>query len=302
MAGAAAGLLASPLDWLLHQFESRLYRRAPEPGHPILIVVGPPRSGTTLVAQTLIRYLRANYFNNLTSLFPRAPIIANRLIPGCMRPERVQPRSFYGRTAGLTGHSDALYLWDRWLGKGRNRIVTTLDKREQQRISRFFGAFQAASPGPLVVKNNSLNTCASLIAEALPTARFVCLQRDPRTLAQSLLTARKKIHSNARVPYGIGPAGFEDLDPAPSVRAQIRFLDAQARQQQRQLGSDRFWMLSYEDFCDRPRHWVRTLANRLGIFVPPDSYADLRPFQRRRISEEQVGVLSRPTIEQAGQV
>ena len=57
-----------------------LYAKARAPRHPIIIVVGPPRSGTTLVAQTLTHYLNLTYFNNVTSLFPRSPICGNRIL------------------------------------------------------------------------------------------------------------------------------------------------------------------------------------------------------------------------------
>ena len=282
MATAAGGLLASPLDWMLRPLEDRLYRNAPQPQGPILIVVGPPRSGTTLVAQTLIRHLRSNYLNNLTSLFPSAPITANRLLPRNIRPEQVTTQSFYGRTAKLSGHNDALYLWDRWLGSDRTRVIQDLSEEKKDQMRRFFGAFQDHFPGPLVIKNNNLNVCASLIGNILPTAHFVCLHRDQDDLTRSLLVARNTIHGDQRLPYGIGPAGFEKLHPLDSIQAQIEFLEGLAQEQQNKLGPHRFWPLAYEDFCSRPAHWVRTFANRLGILLPNEACADLQPFERHR--------------------
>lgn len=282
MATAAGGLLTSPVDWLLRPLEARLYRNAPEPQSPILIVVGPPRSGTTLVAQTLIRYLRCNYFNNLTSLFPGAPITANRLLPRQFQPEQVRPKSFYGRTARMFGHNDGLHLWDRWLGNDRTKPVVEISEEKKDQMRRFFGAFQAQFPGPLVIKNNNLNVCAGLIGQILPTARFVCLSRDHEDLTHSLLVARNTIHGDQRVPYGLGPAGFEHLHPLESIRTQISFLEQQSQRQQDTLGPGRFWHLPYEDFCIRPAHWVRTFAKRLGILLPHDACRDLESFKRRR--------------------
>ncbi|MEC7584304.1 MAG: hypothetical protein VYE77_08300, partial [Planctomycetota bacterium] len=57
---------------MLRPLEARLYRNAPQPQSPILIVVGPPRSGTTLVVHTCIRYHRCNSCYNLQSLFTSA--------------------------------------------------------------------------------------------------------------------------------------------------------------------------------------------------------------------------------------
>ena len=175
MSSTLAGLLLTPLDLLLLPFERKAYRRAEPPRHPVILVCGPPRSGTTLVAQTLIRYLGTTYINNLTALFPRSPVTANRILPGCMKPDRVRPRSYYGRTSGLAGTNDGLQLWDRWFGRDRTRIPTALSSEERDAMVRFFGACEQAFGGPLIAKNNSLNLSAALVAEiraAMPSPRW----------------------------------------------------------------------------------------------------------------------------------
>ena len=73
---AALGIALTPLDFLLALREGQLYDDAPEPDLPIVLVCGPSRAGTTLAEQVLIATTRPVYLNNLTSLFPRSPIIA----------------------------------------------------------------------------------------------------------------------------------------------------------------------------------------------------------------------------------
>src|SRR5262249_48604213 len=68
MASAAAGAASAPLDMLLEPFEHAYYEAAAKPSHPLIIVCGPPRSGTTVVCQTLINHLPTAYFSNLTAL------------------------------------------------------------------------------------------------------------------------------------------------------------------------------------------------------------------------------------------
>src|SRR5262245_45670092 len=79
MSTALLSPLTAPLDRLLALAERRIYARATAPQRPILFVTGAPRSGTTLVSQALVHHLPVTYFNNLSALFPRAPIVANRL-------------------------------------------------------------------------------------------------------------------------------------------------------------------------------------------------------------------------------
>jgi hypothetical protein len=253
LAAAVVGPLLTPLDLLLTPFERRRLARAADPTRPILFVCGPPRSGTTIAALTLIRHLPVGYFANLTSLFPRSPLTARRLFGGRAPPDRRTTASFYGRTAGLTGPNDALYLWDRWLGADRTIVPRQLLPGAAEAMRRFFGAVDALEQRPLVTKNNALYAAAHLVAEVLPTARFLCLTRDPMTLGRSLLRAREEIHGTETEPYGLSdPAAPAGEDPVDSVARQVVFHERLIAAQQTRLDSSRFRVVSYESFCRAP--------------------------------------------------
>ena len=74
MLNAVAGVAATPLDMALAVVERRRYAAASSPRKPIVLVCGAPRTGTSLVTQTLIRHLPVHYFNNLTAVFSRSPV------------------------------------------------------------------------------------------------------------------------------------------------------------------------------------------------------------------------------------
>src|SRR5258708_40214021 len=105
---------------MLAASERRLYARAASPRLPIVIVTGAPRSGTTVVSQVLAAHLPVTFFNNLTAVVPRAPIVANRVFRRLLRPRPPVYRTVYARTAGFANHNDDLHLCDRWLGPGRD--------------------------------------------------------------------------------------------------------------------------------------------------------------------------------------
>ncbi len=192
MGSAAAGIAAAPLDLVFSPWEKRLVASAASTGpacHPLILVCGPPRSGTTVVYQTLVNHLPVAYFSNLTALFPRSPLIAERIFGRFVAPSAAGYHSYYGHTAGLGGTNDALYLWDRWLGRDRDRPVQLLTEFQRRTMKRFFDAADHVFDKPLVNKNNNLVTTAHLAADALPQARFLCLVRRRRELAQSLYRA-----------------------------------------------------------------------------------------------------------------
>ena len=63
----------------LAPFEIVLLRRAPEPDEPVCFIVGPPRSGTTLLYELLVRCFYFSYFSNLAHRFYRTPVAATRI-------------------------------------------------------------------------------------------------------------------------------------------------------------------------------------------------------------------------------
>lgn len=297
-AGAQAAL--TPLDLALGVWENRIYERSAPPQRPIVFVVGPPRSGTTLVAQALIASLPVAYFNNLTSVFPRSPILVNRAASRPFRNERIEFRSFYGKSKKWFGPNDALYFWDRWLGRDRTVIPASVDEPNRTRLIQFFGAFQEAFPRPLVAKHNNMNAYANVVAPLLPTSIFLCLRRDPLYLAQALLKSRRDIHGSDDASYGLDdPAqkGRKDNNPYEAVCRQVAFYQTLEREQLEALGPDRYWIVDYEAFCNDPN----AIVGRVAKYISRDPIcetsvvADLKPFsasRRQNLSDEEFGLLT----------
>jgi hypothetical protein len=267
---AAAAPFAMPMDVLMTPFERRMYRDAGAPTKPIVLVCGSARSGTSLAAQLLIRNLPVAFFDNLASVFPRSPLTARRMLGQRLHRSLVAYRSYYGRTSGWSAPNDALNLWDRWLGRDRSRAPERLDAKARAEMSSFFGAFERETGLPVVAKNNALNASAHLVAEALPTARFICLQRSRHSLALSLYRARLDIHGAATVPYGLTTRDARRPDDAvEDICRQVLFHERLAREQQSRLGAERFMIVRYEDICRDPRSFVVTVG-RVFLDTIPD--------------------------------
>ena len=67
-------------------FEKKLLKKSKaNSDHPVILVLGGSRSGTTLLYQTLAQYLPVSYMNNFLALFHRSPLAAlklfNKFIP-----------------------------------------------------------------------------------------------------------------------------------------------------------------------------------------------------------------------------
>ena len=298
---AASAAALTPLDHLLALAEERRVRAAVPSAHPLVLIVGAPRSGTTLLYQVLAHYLPVTYPTNLSALFPRAPITASRLFRP--RTPRVTTHSYYGNTAGLGGPNDGFHLWNRWLGVDRYRAVETLSDAAADDMRRFFGAWTAAFDRPFLNKNNRNADCIALLGRALPEARFVIVRRDPVYVAQSLLIARQQIQGDKSRKWGLrsldqeadqGPLGYVD-----SVCMQIAEIERRIDEGCRTIAPERVIGVQYERFCERPADTIADIARRaLGITVDTrdiDRELDLRgrSTNQRRISVEEFDQIGR---------
>jgi hypothetical protein len=103
-----------------------------------------------------------------------------------------------------------------------------------------------------------------MVADALPRAHFVCLQRDPVFLAQSQLIARRLIVGDENRPYGtVTPEYRQTMRPGQPVEDACAYVAADRQIVARtrdSVGAERFWIVSYEQFCRDPN----VLLERLG--------------------------------------
>ncbi|MAT69377.1 MAG: hypothetical protein CMJ58_07595 [Planctomycetaceae bacterium] len=285
MAAAAGGLAAAPLDLAMLPWERRGLAAAPSTPRRLLFVCGAPRSGTTVVHQALAAALPVDRFTNVVNLFPRSPLTATRLIGRWLRQPSSQFRSFYGRTAGLSGLSDALPIWERYLGANSSAAPAPLDQATQAALRQFFAAWTAAFGMPLVSKCNRLIAAASDVAAALPEATIMCLHREPLWHAQSLHRARQQIHGDLQTPYGLAPAASRDCDdPVESVCQQVLYHRQLALRQQEAIGVDRFWIVPYDEFCSDPNRWIARAAD--ALFADEASRPPIQSAAPQRVSRK----------------
>lgn len=280
MTSTALAALATPLDVVLAATMERRQDGGPTPRHPVILVTGAPRSGTTVLSQALIHHLPVAYFNNLTAVFPRAPISANRLFGRWLRKPSGSLHSFYGRTSGFASESDGLHLWDRWLGSDRYAAPTRLDASTAADLRRFFAAYEHAFGRPLLNKNNALATGADAIAGALPTSHFLFIRRDPVFAVQSILGARETIQGTLHAPYGVTDPARRHVtaNPIEDVCAQVLYHERRMEEQRRTIGDRRFWVVEYEQFCVEPHAIVERVGREiLGLELDREALKAVLP-------------------------
>lgn len=262
---AGSALVVTPFDALLASRERRLIREDRGGREPLLLIVGPPRSGSTLLYQLLAATLPVSYLTNWSALFPRATITASRIGPRPRATKRAPDlASYYGNTRGLRAPNDGFHVWNRWLGNDRYATPDSLDEQAAVSMRRFFAAWTSVFPRPFLNKNNRNASCVALLAGVLEDAIFIRTSRDPVFVAQSLLLAREAIQGDRGAGWGLGserPA--RPADPFQDVAGQVDHVERTLDTQCAALPPGRLVRVPYEELCRDPTAIVRRVYSRV---------------------------------------
>ena len=280
----AMRLVSMPLNSLLAGRERRLRGSVPADAAPMILIVGAPRSGTTLVYQTLCRYLDVTYFSNLTSLFPSAPIAGTTLFRWLPGRRSADFKNYYGQTAGPGGPNDGFSVWNQWLGSDRYEPRTDLTADEQRSMEQFFRVWCAKFGKPFLNKNNRNAGCLKLLAQTLPQASFLVVRRNSMLVAQSLIKARQQVQGDKSLNWGLhshsSDSNSDPLSYVDDVCDQVLEIEVELEEQLKHISPDRILECSYEDFCETPHSILRWITTQVpGVKLREDLIeSELRPF------------------------
>lgn len=294
----ALSIAVKPVDAVLQFKERKVFTHLNASNLPLMLIVGPPRCGTTLVYQVLSHCLDVSFPNNLSSLFPKSPMTVNGLAGNA----RADFESFYGQTAGMGGPNDAFHVWNRWLGDDRYVTRTDLSDHELKDMRQFFSAWSKKFGKPFLNKNNRNVHCIEQLAKAIPQAYFIGVSRDPICVARSLIRARETVQGDKKIGWGLQcqekHCHEDDLGYVQDVCDQVQRNDLELQTQLGGLDQDTVFWIQYESFCENPNLIVDEIVStipqlkrrsdefKLGIDA-------LRVSESELLSDEEEEILSR---------
>jgi len=220
-----------------------------------VFLVGPPRSGSTLIMQALCDAFKVGYLSNKHCAWFAAPSFAERVF----RPLVVKRPSDYASDHGRTNRPDEPSECGAWWYRffRRDPAYVRLDNVSERRMNSFrcslFKIYQAIGL-PLVFKNLYATLRIEPIAHYVPNALFVVIKRDWVDNAHSILKGRKDASGRYDQWWSVPPPNVKKLSrlrPVCQVLGQIQSLNELIDRDIRRLGlEDRTFSIRYEDFCN----------------------------------------------------
>ncbi len=247
--------ILSPLDRVV----SRCCRREPFPGAlpPAVLMVGPPRSGSTVIFQVIARVMPCVFPSNLHCALPRTA--------GCWLARRRRSPASLPLTRSYFAHTSSLYDVDEG-----NEIVQRLlpeglgDEGVRRRWIELLHRMRASASAPLVAKNLKAYDRVSRLQRAVPELFVLRLHRRTSEVVASALRAYRELGGFNPVPEALAQIDFGE-DPLDFACRQIVEIERVLDREMERLDPARRLSWSYEEFCARPWDHLEQLADALGL-------------------------------------
>jgi LPS sulfotransferase NodH len=251
--------------------------------YPLVLIMGPLRSGTTLFMQWLASTGVSAYPSNLLSRFYAAPIIGAKIQSLLTDPQlqfrneidvlarRIDFESQNGKTAGAMAPNEFWYFWRRFLPDPGGDVWSNEELQQGMDISTMkaelvgmMDVFQS----PFAAKGMLFNYNIEFLDAVFDKVLFIQMERDPVANVASVLEARQRQHGNREAWYSFKIPEYESLqaeDALGQAAGQVTYIRHAISEGLAGVDERRKLAISYEDFCANPRAVFDQLTDRLDL-------------------------------------
>lgn len=277
--------------------------------YPIIFVMGPLRSGSTLMTQWLAN-LGFAYPTNLMSRFYKTPIIASKiqlLLTDEKYNYRNELRDFNsgidfssenGKTRGALAPNEFWYFWRRFLHFDDLDYLPTIEIFEKVDIETMkseFAGIVNVFERPFALKGMILNYNIDFLDKIFEKAIFIHTRRDPLTNIESALKAREKQLGSIDEWYSFKIPEYKELkklNPYEQVAGQIYHINKAVETGLENVAESKKMIVNYEEFCKNPEIFYEELKEKLKVqgYELNKDYKGEKSFNvtRKSVSDENI--------------
>jgi hypothetical protein len=232
-----------------------------------VLIVGPPRSGSTVLYQVLTRVIPCAYTSNMHSLFPdcASHIMNKRGMYG----SATSLRNYFGYTSQLADVNEANDAFaELFVGNPSSEIL-------RQRMIQLAHRLGASELRPMLLKNIRFHEMTGILHEAIPELKILRVVRNREQVVQSELRAFHRLGYFHPIPDSMKDMDFSD--PVAFAVKQIAEIELTIDRQLADIDPSSWDSCSYEEFCLDPAKAVEDIATRLLGVSPNSLRLDLIP-------------------------
>lgn len=253
---------------------------------PCVLIISPPRSGSTITYQVLTRLIPSVYFSNLHAVMPS--YASTRLLK----------KNKMG--LGLKGYKNYYGYSVAWndVNEG-NDVVSSFyegnaDKAEiRRRFIAFCKDMKATKDRPLIFKNVRNFFETSRLAEAVPELKFIRIKRDVDQIIQSEYKAFEQLGAFHPIPARL-EGQLPVLGPHKFAVEMILEMEKVLDEQKHAIAPENYMEWHYEDFCENTLPMVKGLMeNHLNMDTSKmrDYPTNLKASRSQKVSDADLQII-----------
>jgi|15BtaG_2_1085339.scaffolds.fasta_scaffold01016_7 hypothetical protein len=252
---------------------------------PMVFILGPPRTGSTLLYQIMVNFFSFFYFSNLINEFFYVHPICGAVLSNSLKVEKISYDSDYGKTSGPLGPSEASLVMRRWFG-GEHPAQTNSSKiipSEKEHIICTMSSIHSLTGMPILIKNAWNCFRIKNIIELFPNSKFIWIRRDLASSSESDLKSR--IHRGSENIWNSATtSNYKEIQKRPpyeQVVLQQYEYNLAISTGLTEFASGKYTEIWYKDLCNSPKINVDNLSLFLKMPIKEADFPELRPSERK---------------------
>jgi hypothetical protein len=231
------------------------------------MIVGLPRSGTTLVYELIVQAFMVGFLTRLYSYAYGAPNIATRIVANKIRDPYARYSSNYGRISGRYAPAENSIFWDRWVPEdpvlGHFIPASFVKNSSIKEANITLASMSAIAERPYVFKNIYMALALPAFLRLQPEAKILVVRRNIQSIVASVYKGRK----SRSAWWSIRPPFATEMD-SRDIFEQTVFQCARSKQiLDRAIGSmaaSQYMIADYEHICEAPQDFLDKVAAWTG--------------------------------------
>ncbi|WP_036300766.1 sulfotransferase [Methylomarinum vadi] len=284
--------------------EKRLLQQFNKPQSlPLILIMGPLRSGTTLFMQWLANTGLVAYPTNLLSRFYHAPILGAKIQLLLTDPrynfrdelnqfsQSIEFKSENGKTKGALAPNGFWYFWRRFLSEAERDVWTDdelLKNMDVETMKTELTGVMDVFQKPFSAKGMLFNYNIPFLNSIFDKILFIQIKRDPISNVASILEARTRQLGTEHQWYSFKIPEYDqlkNLNPIMQSSGQLHYINKAIDLGMSEVDDSRKLLVQYEDFCARPHYFFNQLLKKLELPISPYNGVEKFTISRQYIKE-----------------
>ena len=234
--------------------------------YPPVFIIGPPRSGTTVLYQFLCKHTNFSYINNFIGDWYRIPILAAKVhITLFKGGNKLELNSNFGKSKNHYGPNEFGEFWYKYFSK--THFLKDQNKETTDKLKMEIAALTKIYEKPLLLKNVINSMRIKSLSYIFDNSTFIVIGRDKLDNAQSILNARISLHNNKDHQWSVKTPSMRANPVLPFYKDIINQLDdiqLNIESSFKRLGNDRFIFIEYENLCNNTPKVLKSILQKLN--------------------------------------